>query len=254
MKDYDGAVACISFDICKYLVGCDFPGIVPGHHVIHDEVVMVVYCFGLLPAQESVRRSEQHTSDMIVGFKYVVQVCARECRATLEVVHCMVAERMSLLTYLCNEFGMSLCVVAYHKECGFDIVSGQYVEYPGRSFGYGAVVKGQVGNFAAAFFDAPNAFGKQQAVEEGRLLYEHVFSVDRKHGRFVITGRADMMFRVGLSELLVPAEVDAFLLDYNILDFFGRDTGLVGRFDEVKEVVGVNIAVGTRQCAVLVGA
>jgi hypothetical protein len=56
----------------------------------------------------------------------------------------VIADAVAFVYDALEQFGILSGIVAYHEECGLDVVSFQHIEYEWRGFGYGTVIKGQI--------------------------------------------------------------------------------------------------------------
>lgn len=147
MEGDDGAVAGVFVNLAQYLTAIELGIVVARHEVPHDDAVALAQCAVLPEAHDAVRRTEKVGGEVAVGLVDIGDVSLGALLESLEVVEGVVAYAVSALHDHLVLIGMLAHIVAHHEEGGLDAVLVQYIKYPRRNLGYGAVVKGKVYGF-----------------------------------------------------------------------------------------------------------
>ena len=172
MEGDDGAVAGVFVNLAQYLTAIELGIVVARHEVPHDDAVALAQCAVLPEAHDAVRRTEKVGGEVAVGLVDIGDVSLGALLESLEVVEGVVAYAVSTLHDHLVFIGMLTHIVAHHEEGGLDAVLVQYIKYPRRNLGYGAVVKGKVyGLFCR--IHPPACTWVQPADELWWLLNEH---------------------------------------------------------------------------------
>ena len=90
----------------------------------------------------------------------------------LGVVHGVVAVGMAPAAHLFEQFGMTAHVIAHKEECGLYAIVVEQVKNPWSNLRDGAVVESQINSAPFLAFDAPYGLGKEDTVQQRRLLDE----------------------------------------------------------------------------------
>ena len=77
----------------------------------------------------------------------------------LQVAHRVIPHRVTAPPHLLEQLGMTLHILAHHKEGGLDAIAVKRIQHPRRDLGNGAVVEGQIDR-VVALVDAPHGLGK----------------------------------------------------------------------------------------------
>lgn len=173
MEHYNGTVARIFLHVSEHFFRRLAARIIASDKVVHYNVVVILDGSGLTPAHEAVRRAEERAVDQGVGHSDVAHVLPAAGVHALKVVHGVVAEAVTTPPDLIKQLRVPPDIVAHHEEGGLDVVLVKYVKHPRRDLWNGAVIEGEIDHLAVAVLDAPSGLGEKEAIEQGRLFYEH---------------------------------------------------------------------------------
>ncbi len=90
----------------------------------------------------------------------------------LQMVHRMVAPAVTTALDFLKQFGMTAHVIAHEEECGLYAIVVEQVKNPWSNLRDGAVVESQINSAPFLAFDAPYGLGKEDTVQQRRLLDE----------------------------------------------------------------------------------
>lgn len=144
MESDDGTVAYIFLYLFEHLLSVEVFTVVACHKVPHHDAVFLFQYMVLCQAHMSVGRTEQVGMQVFVGLVGVGEVVLAQVLETSDVVESVVPDTVSAFHHHAEFIVVFAYVIAYHEECGFDVVLIQQVEYPRGGFGNRAIIEGEI--------------------------------------------------------------------------------------------------------------
>lgn len=152
MESDDATVAGIAAHVEEHVASIEAGRVVardeiPHHHAValHDHDVLV-------PLHPSMGWTEEICVEIFVGFVYVAHVRAYAVAQSADVVERVVSEAVAACFDHLEDVGVFAYVVAHHEKRGLHAIVVKHVKHPGRYFGYGAVVEGEIHGVLFGFY------------------------------------------------------------------------------------------------------
>ena len=125
---------------------------------------MRLYGSRLLPAQQSVGRTEKRGVYKLVGLGDVAHVLECWHFHSLQMMHGVVSPRVATTFDFVQQVRGAAHIVAHKEKGGFHPVMIKEVKHPRGDRWHGTVVEGQIHHFPAFFPEAPKRLRKKKSV------------------------------------------------------------------------------------------